>query len=141
MTIRHNPLLFLLTAAALTATSSAPAQAATGQLVNVSDGTILTRGTVVSLQVTYTCEAGTGAVANAHINVLQRVQGGNIAQASASSPTAECTGEPQTFDLTLQAFERAFKKGAAQAGVTLTVCDPFTCEQPTYTQQIQLVAK
>lgn len=136
---RSYALLLFLATLVLPLSLAAPAQAATGQLNNVSDGTLLARGTGVTLQVTFTCDPG--AVGNAHINVLQRVQGGKIALAAAESPATECTGEAQTFSLTLQSFEQAFKKGTAQAVVTLTVCDASTCQQPTFSQEIKLVSK
>lgn len=106
--------------------------------VEVGDeATLVARGAAVQVPVEVTCPAGTTAFVSA--NVTQRA-GSRIASGFGGTSFV-CTGGSQIVDVTVnaQGSGQAFKKGAAVAQASVSVCSFFGCSFASDSENIQIV--
>ena len=122
-----------------------PVMPAVGQIspptvisVEIQDeATLVARGAAVLVPVEVICPAGsTFRVLSAQ--VTQRA-GSRIASGFGSTSDFVCTGTTQVVNVLVPAQDVAFKKGEAIAQASLFVCDGFTCQSVTDTENIEIV--
>ena len=134
MTNTHRRLFRVVAAGAVVAALAIPvvASASSGASIQVGSGTLLARGALVDVGVTFTCPAGSTVIDRGNGVYLQQAIS-RTRQAFGSGSIGDgtaCTGAPQTAMAPVIANPSGppFRLGSAVAQGSIFACDPnFVC--------------
>ncbi|MBP1135125.1 hypothetical protein JOE31_001357 [Arthrobacter sp. PvP023] len=121
--------------------AAAPAAAATNEVLDIGNGTLLAKGLGFRISYTYTCRPG--FVATSVIDVEQLVSKSRLAVgvAGSTSPTP-CTGDPQTTTVVgVIKDDIPLKSGVALARLTVYVDNQVISETLEFREEIRLSNK
>jgi hypothetical protein len=121
---------------------AAPANAAVRTILDIGPGSLVAKGAMVDLPVTFICDQGSFNT-SLTVQLQQNASQQRTATGSGVESGFVCTGKTQTVTLTIKGPRRApaiaFKNGTASVQVSLTTCAPdSTCGSESLSKEVML---